>query len=202
MELNDLKNSWESATNQTQKQNILTSKMITQMTQNKFQSKIRKIKYPELAGAIICFLGVSFVIFNFNKLDTSFLRSIGVLTILLSIIMPALSYLSLTAFHSPDNFDRPHIDIIKNFANQKLRFLKYQKVNAFLSYLLLVSIIILLPKLFYSKDVTFNKSFWLFAFPIGYIFLIFFSKWVRKSYSDSLKQAGELLEEVEIYQSN
>ena len=36
------------------------------MTQKKYQSKIKKIKYPELIGAIVCILGLSFVAFNFN----------------------------------------------------------------------------------------------------------------------------------------
>lgn len=197
MELDDLKNDWESATNQTNKQNILTSKIINQMTQKKYKSKIKKIKYPELIGAIVCILGLSFIGFNFNKLDTTFLQSIGVLTILLLMIMPMLSFLSLTQFSSAENFDKPYIEIIKQFANQKLRFLKYQKANAFLSYLLLVTIIVLLPKFFYGKDITFSKSFWTFAFSFGYIFLLFFSKWVKKFYGNSLRQAEELLKEIE-----
>lgn len=195
MELDDLKKDWESATNQANKQNILTSKIINQMTQKKFQAKIKKIKYPELVGSIVCILGLSFIGFNFNKLDTVFLQSIGVLTILLLMIMPTLSLLSLKDFNSAENFDKPYIEIIKKFANQKLRFIKYQKINAFLSYLLLVSVIILLPKLFYGKDVTFNKLFWTFAFSIGYIFLIFFSKWVENNYGTSLRKAEELLKE-------
>ena len=197
MELDDLKNDWESTNNQSNNQNILTSKIITKMTQKKYQSKIKKIKYPELIGGIICILGLSFIGFNFNKLDTLFLQSIGVLAILLLLIIPAFSFLSLTQFNSADNFDKPYIEIIKQFANRKLMFLKYQKANAFFNYLLLVTIFILLPKFFYGKDITFNKLFWIFAFSIGYIFLLFFSKWVKKYYGTSLRQAEELLKEIE-----
>lgn len=197
MELHDLKKNWQSAVNQTNKQNILTSKIIDQMTQKKYQSKIRKIKYPELIGRIICILGLSFIVFNFNKLDTVFLRAIGVLTILLLMILPILSFLSLKQFNLAYNFDKPYIEILKQFANQKLRFLQYQKANAFLNYVLLVTIIILLPKFFYGKDITFSKSFWTFAFSFGYIFLLFFSKWVKKFYGNSLRQAEELIREIE-----
>jgi hypothetical protein len=196
MELDDLKTDWESATNQTNKPNILTSKIINQMTQKKYQSQIKKVKYPELIGAIVCILGVSFIGFNFNTLDTTFLKSIGVLTMLLLMIMLMLSFLSLTQLSSAENFDKPYIEIIKQFANHKLRFLKYQKANALLSYLLLVTIIILLPKFFYGKDITFSKSFWIFSFSFGYIFLLFFSKWVKKFYGNSLRQAEELLKEI------
>lgn len=197
MELDDLKNDWELATYQANKQNILTSKTITEITQKKYQSKIKKIKYSEFIGGIICLLGSSFIGINFNKLDTIFLQIVGVITILLLIIIPTLSFLSLKQLNSVDNFDKPHIETIKQFANQKLQFIKYQKINALLHYLLLVTIIILLPKFFYGKDITFNKLFWVFAFSIGYIFLIFFSKWVKKFYDTMLKKAEELLKEVE-----
>lgn len=196
MELEDLKNNWESATNQVCEQNILTSKIISEMTQNKYQSKMKKIKNSELAGAFICILSVSFIVYNFYKLDTIFLQSIGVSAILLLIIMPALSYLSLAKFNSAKNIDQPYIEVIKKFAIQKLKFFKYQKINAFLSYLLLVTVIILLPKFFSGKDISFYKLFWIFSFSIGYLFLVFFSKWVKKFYSNSIQQAEELLKET------
>lgn len=193
MELDDLKNDWESVTTQ----HRLTTKVIDQMIQKKYASKIKKIKYPELIGGIICLLGLGFVVFNFNKFDTIFLQAIGVLTMLLLIIQPAISFLSLKQFNTTDDLSKPYVEIIKQFAIQKLRFQKYQQVNAFLCYLLLVTIIILLPKLFYGKDISYNKSFWIFAFSFGYIFLLFFSKWVKKFYNNSLNQAEELLKEVE-----
>lgn len=197
MELDDFKKDWETIGNQTSKQNILTPKIIDQMTQKKFNSKINKVKYPELVGGIMCFLGLSFIGFNFNKLDTVFLQSVGVVTILLLMILPILSFLSLAQFNSKDNLDKPYIEIIKQFANHKLRFQKYQQVNVFLCYLLSVTIIILLPKFFYGKDITFSKSFWTFAFSFGYIFLLLFSKWVKKIYTNSFQEAEELLKEIE-----
>jgi hypothetical protein len=197
MELDILKSDWEATTNQGIKANILTSKTIDQMTLKKYNSKIKKIKYPEFIGGIVCFIGLIFIGFNFNKLDTLFFQAIGILSILLLIILPLLSFLSLTQFSPAGNLDKPYIETIKQFANQKLRFQKFQKANAFLSYLLLVDILILLPKFFSGKDITFSKSFWTFAFSFGYIFLLFFSKWVKKYYSNSLMQAEELLKETE-----
>lgn len=197
MELDDLKNDWEEVTNQPSKKKLLTSKFIMQITQKKYASKINKIKYPELIGGIICVFGLSFIGINYNKLDTLFLQLVGVLAILLLIIMPIFSYLSLRRFNSKINFEKSYIETIKQFASQKLRFLKYQKINALMNYLLLVCTIILIPKFFYHKDLTFDKAFWIFAFTIGYIFLMFFSKWVNKFYNSSLRQAEELLKEGE-----
>lgn len=199
MELDDLKKDWESAIDQTTKHNNLSSIMISKMTKAKYQTKIKKIKYPELIGGIVCIIGFSFIVLNFYKLDTTFLKSIGLLAVLLLLILPILSFLSLKQFNSTNNFNKPYLQILKQFANQKLQFFKYQKVNAFLSYLLLVMVIILLPKFFYDKDLELNKYFWIISFTIGYIFLLFFSKWVNKFYSNSLDQAEDLLKEIENY---
>ncbi|MEJ7827221.1 MAG: hypothetical protein WKF91_03470 [Segetibacter sp.] len=196
MELDDFKKDWQSAIDQKQTPNILTSKVIDQITQNNYQSKIRKIKYPELTGAFICIIAICFIVFNFEKLDTLILQIVGVTAILLLTIITSLSLLSFRQFNS-DNLKKPHIEIIKQFAKRKLRFVKYQNINAFLNYMLLVTIIILLPKFFSGKDITLNKPFWLVALPIGYIFLIFFSKWVKRYYGNSLREAEELLKEVE-----
>ena len=197
MELDDFKNDLESVNSETTKPNILTSKFISEMTQRKYQSKIKKIKYPELIGGLVCFLGLIFIWISFYKLDTLLLQIIAAITIILLAIIPFLSFLSLTVFNSVNDFDKPHIAVIKQFAIQKLHFLRYQKINAFLNYLLLVAVIVLLPKFIYGKDITINKSFWLFAFSFGYLFLLFFSKWAKKFYAGSLSQAEKLLNEIE-----
>jgi len=51
-----------------------------------------------------------------------------------------------------------------------------------------------LPFLRYLKAV--NKYFWTFSFTLGYIFLLFYSKWVSKHYNKILSQAEELLKEL------
>ncbi|HVI45248.1 MAG TPA: hypothetical protein VM802_10275 [Chitinophaga sp.] len=65
-----------------------------------------------------------------------------------------------------------------------------------LSYLLLVVIVLLLPKILEGKDISHNKYFWILSFPCGYIFLLFVSAWVKKSYRKTLQQAEEVLREV------
>lgn len=193
MELDDLKNDWESIINS----NTLTTKAINQMTQKKYASKIKKIKYPELIGGIVCLLGLAIIGYNFNRLDTFLLQSTGVLTMLLLVVLPAISQLSLQQFNSTEDLNKPYVEMIKQFAIKKLRFKKYQQVNAFLCYLLLVAIIVLLPKLFSGRDISYSKMFWIFAFSFGYLFLLFFSKWVNKFYNNSLNEAEQLLKEVE-----
>lgn len=195
MELDDLRKQWEAADAQQHKKNRLTPDVVNEMTQRKFQSMLRRIEIPELIGGTICIVALGFIALNFGELNTVFLQGAGVAAVLLLAIIPMLSFLSLNGFDV--DIDKPYIATLKHFARRKLRFLKYQKANVLLSYMLLVTVIILLPKFFFSTDVNENRLFWIFAFPAGYVFLIFYSRWVNKMYGSILREAEELLSELE-----
>lgn len=196
MELNDLKNTWDSQNNNTEQQN-LTSKIIDQMTQEKYKSKIKKIAYPEMIGSLICLAAAVFIGISFHKLDTAFLQGVGVLSIGLLLILSVISFLSLKQLTMAGDLNRPYAEALKAFAIKKLKFYKLQKVNITLSYLLLVTVIILLSKLVSGRDITDNKYFWIFSFTLGYIFLLFFSKFVSKFYKNTIRQTEELLQELQ-----
>ena len=195
MELDDLKNTWDKANSPSEKQR-LTPQIIDQMTQQKYDSKMKKIAYPEIAGIAICLMGGAFVAINFYKLDTAFLKGVGGLSIMLLLTLSGISLLSLRQFNISTDVNKSYAETLKMFASQKMQFFKLQKINVTLCYLLLVTVIILLSKLFNGKDITNSKYFWIFSFTIGYIFLLFYSKWVAKFYQKTLKETEELLAEL------
>ncbi len=196
MELDDLKSTWNSQSNSTAEQD-LTFKIIDQMAHKKYKSKIKKITYPEYIGSFICLAAAVFIGINFNKLNTVFLQGVGVVTIVLLLLLSIISFLSLRKLTVEENVNKPYAEALKAFATQKLKFYKLQKINILLSYLLLVTTIILLSKFFNGKDLTSNKNFWIFSFTIGYILLLFFSKVVLKFYKNTLRQAEELLQALQ-----
>jgi len=195
MELDDLKNTWDKANSPSEKQR-LTPQIIDQMTQQKYDSKMKKITYPEIAGIAICLMGGAFIAINFYKLDTAFLQGVGILSIVLLLMLSGISLLSLRQFNISTDVNKSYAETLKMFASQKMQFFKLQKINVTLCYLLLVTVIILLSKLFNGKDITNSKYFWIFSFTIGYIFLLFYSKWVAKFYQKTLKETEELLSEL------
>lgn len=197
MELDDLKNSWEDINKQVDKQQNLNPKIIGEMTRNKYNASLHKIIYSEVIGTLICFAGAVYIGFNFGKLDTVFLQVAGILAILLLVALPVISLLSVRHFNMPADVSKPYAETLKAFAVQKIRFHKFQQINVMLSYLLLVDTIVLMSKFFSDKDISDNKYFWIFSFPLGYIFLLFFSKWVSKKYNNTLRQAEKLLKELE-----
>ena len=196
MELDDFKNTWDNQSNETQQQN-LTFKIIDQMTQSKYNSKINRIAYTEIMGSLICLFATIFIGLNFYKLDNIFLQGVGIVSILLLLTLSVISFLSLRKLKKTNDFTKPYAETLKTFATQKLEFYKLQKINMTLSYLLLVTVIILLSKLFSGRDITDSKYFWTFSFSFGYIFLLFFSKFVTRFYKTTLRKSEELLQELQ-----
>lgn len=196
MELDDLKNSWNKVNSQAENQPQLTPKVIDQMTTKKINTGMRKVFYSEMGGILICLMGAVFIAFNFNKLNTWLLQGTGILSISVLLILIICSLISLHRLNKAGDVNEPHVQILKRFATQKLQFIKLQKLNVILSYLLLVSVLVLFSKLFNEKDLTNNRYFWLFSFTFGYIILTFYSKWVLGFYRKTLQEAQELLEEL------
>jgi hypothetical protein len=197
MELDDLKNDWNEVNKPITAQPALTPGMIDAITQKKYSVVIQKIKYPEWIGSIVCLGASVYIMVNFSRLTTLYMQSIGIVSILLLLVMPAIGLLSMQRLAINDAVNKPYAAVLKQFAFQKIQFRKLQKLNIFLSYLLLVIMIVLLPMLFKGKDITLHNYYWVFAFPLGYIYLLFFSKLVKRYYDHSLKQAEELLKELE-----
>ena len=196
MELDDLKNSWSEINKQVNKQPHLNPQIIDQMTKNKYYSNLKRIAYPEIIGVVICIIGATFIAFNFIKLDTAFLQAVGIISMTLLMLLSAISLISLRQLNITADLTKSYAETLKDFLAQKLRFHKFQKINVTLSYLLLVTIIILLSKFFNGKDITNSKYFWTFSFSFGYIFLLFYSKWVSKYYDNTLRKTEDLLKEL------
>jgi hypothetical protein len=196
MELDDLKNAWNATNSAVAKQEPMTPETVKKMNDQKYRSRIKKIIIPEIAGSVICLAGAVFIAFNFYDLNKIFLQGAGILSIVLLLLLPTISMLSTWKLGTARSLDRPYAETLKEFARQKIRFVRLQKLNVTLSYLLLVTIIILLSKLLEGNDLSANKSFWIFSFSTGYIFLLFYSRWVEKYYKTTLRQAEELLSDL------
>ena len=193
MELDDLKNSWSEVSGQEK----IDIKMIEQITAVKYKSSLKKIIHPEIIGVVICILAAIYIGLHFDKLDTNLLKGTGILAIILLVLIPVISLISLLQFNSGVDINKPYSETLKDFATQKIQFHKLHKISTTLSYLLLVTVIILFSKLFGENNISKSKYFWIFSFSLGYILLLFYSKWVAKYYKNTLQQSEDLLKELQ-----
>ncbi len=153
MELDDYKNTWKSTNSPVQNNSVPN----LQKMETTHRSKLKKIIIPEIAGGIICLAAAVVIIYYFKKLDSAFLQGTGILAILLLLVLPVISYLSTKNLSNAADVHKPYAATLKAFALQKVRFVKLQKLNVTLSYLLLVTIIVLLAHFFGDKDIAGNK---------------------------------------------
>ncbi len=196
MELDDLKNTWEDINDQAKERQSLNLTIVEQATRTKYNSSLKKVAYPEMAGIVICIAAAVYIVLNFSKLGTPVLKGAGIVSILLLCMLSAISLISIRQLRMTGDLNKTYAETLKAFARQKIRFHQLQRINVTLSYLLMVTVIILFSKFFSGNDITGSKYFWIFSFTFGYIFLLFYSKWVSKFYKKSLSQAEELLQEL------
>lgn len=197
MDLQELKNEWDAVNRSTGAAPISTNRIMDAITQKKYTIMIKKIKYAEWTGSLVCVCAAGYMLYNFGKLDALYLQGIGIITVLLLLMMPAIGLLSLQRLNVSHSTGLPHTEALKQFALQKIAFWKLQRLNFLLGFLLLVATVVLLPVLVNGKNITKDNYYWVLAFPVGYLFKLFADRSAKRYYKHSLQQAEILLKEIE-----
>jgi len=197
MELEELKLNWDELSKKLEKQELLNIKLIEQMIRTNYQSRLKKVIYPEFFGAIVCLIGAIGILWTFSKLDTLILQVMGILSIVFLILLPVISFQSLKGVYQIDMGQHNYAEMLAQFARDKIRFQKLQKLAAILSTIFMFVFIPTSFKLLADKDYTTYLTFWLISIPVCSLFVIVLSRWVWKHYNRVLKQAEELLADID-----
>ena len=197
MELDDFKNTWDDISNKVKVNQSFNLKQFDKMNKTKFQSSLNKILFPEIFGAAFCIGFAIYIGYNFTKLETIAYQIVGIITILLFIILPVISLISILQLYKVADLNKPYSETLKDFAIGKMKFCKLQKLNLALCYLLVVAVILLVTRLFGRNEITDSKYFFVMTFGFGLSFLIIFSKWVAKHYNKRIRQTEDLLKELQ-----
>lgn len=198
MELEDLRNQWQEMSIELEKQKILTDKLIIEMTQNKFNNKLKSISIPETIGTFVCFAIAILILINFSKLDTWYLQVSGIFSAFFYIILPILSLKTIYGMKRIDISQGNYKDSLEIFAKNKMQFIKVQKWSYYLSFVLVIICLPVASKLIKGTDILLESAVWLWYLPFGFAFLYFFSKWVFKKYKGASNSAEELIKELDL----
>ena len=196
MELDDFKNTWDEISEQVKEKQNFNLKTFDKMSKTKFNSNLQKIALPEIFASIICVGCAIYIGFQFNLLNTTLFKFIGVVSISLFILLPAISLFSVQQLYKSADINKSYANTLKEFAVKKMKFCKLQKLNISLSYPLLALLMILVTKLFGKHTNDENAYFMIFGFCFGYVVLLFFSKWVFKKYNKIIQQTEDLLNDL------
>lgn len=195
MELDEMKNLWEEMSDRIEKQERLTKNLIGNVTEEKYHSKLKKIRYSEIIGAIICYLGAIYLIINFFKIDPLAEKIFAVISIGLLLTLPIISLRSLNRMQKVKISSKTYLETLNDFGKQKIKFQKFQKLNVSLGLFL---ILVAIPVLSAIKGVDLSETeyFWILTFPISIIAFLGFAIWVLRSYNKSLEATEKLLSEI------
>lgn len=196
MELDDLKNTWESLSDKIKVNPNFNLKKFDKMNKSKIQSRMKKIIWPEILGSLVCVASIIYIGFNFSKLDSNTFQVVGIVTILLFAILSVSSLMSVLPLYKVADLNKSYAETLKDFATKKRNFCKWQRLNFYLNYLLFVTVIILSTRLFGRSEITDSKYFFIFTFTFGFSFFLIFSTWVTKIYKKSIRTAEDLLKEL------
>jgi hypothetical protein len=197
MEIEEMRTLWGEMSTEIEKQKKITDSIIIKMTRTNYRSKINKIRIPEIAGAFVCFVAIFFIVFNFQKLDTWYLITCGIISCFILFVLPVLS---LSAIHnlesvniSNNNFKQSLLD----YARGKMKFVFIQKLSFYLGSILLLVILPVMGALISGKDLFISSRIWMW-YIVGYPFFYAFSRWVFKKYTKTTTDAENLLKELDV----
>lgn len=190
-----MKNTWGELSKRVEKQEIRTNQLIEKITQKNYNSKMNIIGYSEFIGTIICYLGASYILMNFTKIDEVLIQIFAGISVALLFILPVISLKSVRVMKNISIASNTYLEIINLFGRQKIRFQKLQKLNVALG---LFFILIILPVLaaIQGKSLHQIPNFWTLIFPIFVLFFLVFSWWVLKSYNKVLSATKKMLSDI------
>lgn len=200
MELEEMKTVWSEISDQLEKQKKLNTKIIIMMTQEKYQNKWKKIKTPELVGAIICYAAAVFILFNFQKLGNWYNMVSGILTLVILLVLPILSLQSIWKMSSINFAQKSCKDTLIEFAKRKKNFKNFQQINYVLSFILMFLILPVTTKLLNNKDFFTDVRFsWVLplSLVVAIVFLIFFIRWAHKCTQKNIREAENIIQDLE-----
>ncbi len=196
MEIDDLKNAWNELGEKSNPK-TLSNRTGLKFDSKPFRSKLSKVLIPEIIGGIICFFGASYIVLYFGRLDTFFLRSLGLVTVLLFLVLPIVSITLLFQMNKLGDLSRSYAETIKKFTKHEIRFKVFQKITIGLSFILLIATVVLLSKILNGRHVLSDKYISAAIYAAGFLFTYFFSRWVWRYYVGSLNKASELLRDID-----
>ncbi|WP_126974350.1 hypothetical protein [Gynurincola endophyticus] len=195
MELEQMRTQWQSMNTRMKNQELITDQLIEKMTRNQYHSKINKIGYAEYIGTIICYLGAIYLMIHFSKTNTPVIQVFTLIAILLLLVLPIISILSLGTLKNVNISSGTYLEAIEDFGKRKLKFQKLQKLNLSLGLFLLVVSVPVLSAI-QGKNIHEIPYFWSLIFPISIASFLAFALWVLRSYNKILNATEKMLSDL------
>lgn len=197
MELEEMKQLWTEMSLKIDAQKKISESLVIKMTQLNYQNKISKIWIPEAIGSLVCIGALAFILIHFQKLNTWYLASCGLISLLILIILPVLSIWAVRSMLSVNIVNHNYKQSLTAYSNGKTRLAFVQKSSFYLGAMLLLAIFPVMGKLIGGKDIFKVIEVW-YCYIMAYPFFHVFARWVFKRYMKIATDAENILRELEL----
>lgn len=199
MELEEMKTLWENMSEKINHQNILTKKIIMEITQQKYRAKFSKLQFIETMGSVVCFVFGIYLIIHFAKLDTWYLQAMGVFILIPLFVLPFMTLHYLSKMKRLNLASFSYKETLEKFTTYKTRLLLTQRVGLIASVLFFFAVLPVANKVMNNKDMFATESPsvpWVF---IGFVFvlLLFFMRWGYGKYKKITHAAENILKDLQ-----
>jgi hypothetical protein len=196
MELEQMKTRWEEMSIQLEKQKRLTDTLVIKMMRNDYNSKINKILIPEIIGDLVCVAGLLYLLVNFEKLDTWYLLACGIISAVILLVLPWLSFDSIRKLKSVNITENNCKQTLEQYSRRKIRFVFVQKMSFYLGAIFLVTFLPTMGRLMGKTDPFMATRLWM-LYALIFPFFLIFSRWVFRSYMRATRAAETILKDLE-----
>lgn len=196
MSLEELKNDWE-AIGKSADQNKLSNEQIKAILKSKYRSFTARILIFEFLILLIYVYFIGLTIFKFNALGVVYLELIAIICIAMLAVLFIIRFVKLVNTFRNRFLTYSYASAIKNLARQKIRIQRFYLINIVLGFLLIVLLIILNIKFYNEYDLIQSSYFWITIIPCSLLFIVLVNKWMRKYYVKVIREAEDLLQELD-----
>lgn len=196
MELHEMQAAWQQMSKKIEKQQQLTDHLIMEMTQQKYKAKYQKLNTFETVGGVICYIFATYLLLNFDKLDTWYLQACGIFGIAILVVLPLLTLSAIAGLQKLSLTDKTQKVLLQEFAKRKKRFMNLQQLSLAVTPLFMVVALPIMSKILNGKDLFVESDILFWYIPIGAVLLFFFYRWVFKCYRSINASAAKTLEEL------
>ena len=94
MNFEEMQTLWTDMSRKLEQQQLLNDKIILQMTQERYQNRLKSISFYEGIGAVICYVTGAIILFNIKEMDTWYLVACALFTLLFLFVIAILGQIN------------------------------------------------------------------------------------------------------------
>lgn len=199
MQLEEMKSMWEDMSQHMEQQKFLTDKLIKDMTKERYTNKFSKLQLFESAGALVCFASAIYLAINFQKLDTWYLITFGVITLLALIVLPIITLRKIRNIKKLNVSEGNYKEVLVKYHKSKNDLLITQKIGVYISVVLAIIILPVSAKIMNNRNLFESdhiNSLWIYS-GIMMVLLFFLTKWGLKAYKNVTTSAEMILKDLD-----